>query len=100
MLHRDFLPVYYVSRNQFSLAGKFRATAGRKPGLSQTLEIPPAWIGAVQLFSAFEYWKQTALLFWTLELEFESYPQVLEHLRNSIELETIQAAWARRTELS
>jgi len=32
---------------------------------SQTLEIPPAWIDAVQLFSAFEHWKQTAFLFWS-----------------------------------
>jgi len=61
---------------------------------SQTLEIPPAWIDAVQLFSASEHWKHTAFLFWSLELEFESYPQVLEHLKTTIEPETFQTAWA------
>jgi len=62
---------------------------------TQPGEIPPAWVDAVQLISSFEQWKQTAFLYWTIEVEFPAYPQVLENLKNTIEPETFQAAWAK-----
>jgi predicted ATPase/class 3 adenylate cyclase len=67
---------------------------------SQPGEIPPAWVDAVQLLSAFEHFKQTEFVYFSIELEFPSYPQVLEQLKSTIEPGTFQAAWAKGKKLA
>ena len=93
--YQEIFNQYTTFRRTGYELGKFGLLLVDSQPASQPGEIPPAWFDAVQFFSAFEHFKQTGFVYFSIELEFPSYQQVLEQLKNTLSPETFQAAWVK-----